>query len=446
MRSRSVRIVSAIVAVMALGAAAAYLVATEQRLVAGRDRLRAFDLRAHDITARLTDLRVAQQAYVAEGQALGFWTAKVATLLPEASADVDALRRLATGQAAGESLLAVSANITQLGDIDKRAREYVNGRESLMASDVVFSEGGETAADAAQQVQQARLAEHQAFDALEASSRRLEAYALGGAAGLTALITILLAFAPASARRAEFEFELESRRASESKSELEFEPRAKTDTLSLRDAAPVVRAEAPPAPEVKAPPKPVVPAKAPAVNTLTAISKTQPEAPVSSPIAAASALQSAAAICTGFGQVREAGEIKALLEQAARAIDASGLVVWLGDLTGGDLQAVVAYGYSDEVLARIKAVPRMADNAAAAAYRSGAMQVVPGSSASPLGAVVAPILAPDGCIGALTAETRHASESTDHVQALVAIFAAQLASVLAGAATAEVSSARVASA
>jgi len=196
---------------------------------------------------------------------------------------------------------------------------------------------------------------------------------------------------------------------------------------------------------VKAPPVKPVPARAPAVNTLSAIATRQQEAPAGSPVEATSVLQSAAAICTGFGQVREAGDIKALLEQAAGALDASGLIVWLGDLTGGDLQAVVAYGYSDDVLARIKAVARMADNAAAAAYRSSAMQIVPGTAASPLGAIVAPILVADGCIGALTAETRHGHESAAHVQALVSIFAAQLAGVLAGTATADVT-ARAASA
>ena len=429
MRSRSVRIVASIIACISLGAAAAYLVVTEQRLTEARDRLRAFDLRAHDTTARLSDLRVAQQAYVAEGQAIAFWTAKVATLLPEASADVDALRRLVSGQVAGESLLEVSAHLTELGNIDKRARDYVAARELLMASDVVFTEGGETVADAAQQVEVARLAEHQGFDALEAAARRTEAYAMGGAASLSALIVILLAFAPAAAREAQAEAATES----------------SSDTLSLRDITPVVKAEAPPAPAVKAPPVKPLPARAPTVNTLSAIARTEQVAPAGSPVEATCALQSAAAICTGFGQVREAGDIKALLEQAAGALDANGLIVWLGDLTGGDLQAVVAYGYSDDVLARIKAVARMADNAAAAAYRSSAMQVVPGTASSPLGAIVAPILVADGCIGALTAEIRHGHESAAHVQALVSIFAAQLASVLAGTATADVT-ARAASA
>ncbi len=46
------------------------------------------------------------------------------------------------------------------------------------------------------------------------------------------------------------------------------------------------------------------------------------------------------------------------------------------------------------------------------------------------GAIVAPILGPDGCIGALSAEFRGA-EISEPVQAFAAIVAAQLAGVLA---------------
>ena len=117
-------------------------------------------------------------------------------------------------------------------------------------------------------------------------------------------------------------------------------------------------------------------------------------------------------------------------------MDASGLIVWLGSTSGADLRPVLAHGYSDTMLAKIPAVPRSADNAAAAAYRSGALQIVltrPGTSP---GAVVAPLLSPDGCIGALTAEIRDRGETSDSVQALAAIFAAQLVNMLGAAATA----------
>ena len=52
-------------------------------------------------------------------------------------------------------------------------------------------------------------------------------------------------------------------------------------------------------------------------------------------------------------------------------------------------------------------------------------------------AIVAPLLAPDGCIGALAAEIKSGGEASDGVQSFAAIIAAQLAGVLSPAAMAE---------
>jgi hypothetical protein len=146
-------------------------------------------------------------------------------------------------------------------------------------------------------------------------------------------------------------------------------------------------------------------------------------------------LKAAADLCTELSRVNDTGELHRLLARAADIMDASGLVVWIGSTTGADLRPALAHGYSDQVLARMQTVPRSADNAAAAAYRTGALQIVlkrPGSN----GAVVAPLLSPEGCVGAFSAEILSGSETADAVQALAAIFAAQLAGVLVGSASA----------
>ena len=117
--------------------------------------------------------------------------------------------------------------------------------------------------------------------------------------------------------------------------------------------------------------------------------------------------------------------------RAAGALDASGLIIWIGSPAGADLRPVLAHGYSPHALARMAAVPRSADNAAAAAYRTSALQIVLSRPGASSGALVAPLLSPEGCIGALTAEINARGETSDAVQALAEIFAAQLASVLA---------------
>jgi GAF domain-containing protein len=95
------------------------------------------------------------------------------------------------------------------------------------------------------------------------------------------------------------------------------------------------------------------------------------------------------------------------------------------------LRPVLAHGYSPQTLARMPSVPRTANNAAAAAYRTSALQIVPSRPGASSAAVVAPLLSPEGCIGALTAEINGSGEASDAVQAFAEIFAAQLASVLA---------------
>jgi hypothetical protein len=135
--------------------------------------------------------------------------------------------------------------------------------------------------------------------------------------------------------------------------------------------------------------------------------------------------------------------LTSLLARVADVMDASGLVVWIGSVAGADLRPVLAHGYSERALARMTAVPRTGDNAAAAAYRTGAMQIVLARPGTSSGALVAPLLTPEGCIGALTAEIKGGSETSDTVQALAAIFAAQLASLLASSATAATAGAPV---
>ena len=75
-----------------------------------------------------------------------------------------------------------------------------------------------------------------------------------------------------------------------------------------------------------------------------------------------------------------------------------------------------------------------ADNAAAAAYRTGALQIVLSRPGGAPGAIVAPMLAPEGCIGSFSAEIGSGSEGSETVQAVAAIFASHLAGIFAAAA------------
>ena len=89
---------------------------------------------------------------------------KVATITTTVAGILDTLRESAS-VSARTSLDEATATMTEFGDVDKRAREYLKSGQTLMAADVIFTEGGDAAANAARQLETARLAEHQAQDA-----------------------------------------------------------------------------------------------------------------------------------------------------------------------------------------------------------------------------------------------------------------------------------------
>ena len=379
MRSRAVRLSCGLVAWIAIAAAAVFIVDSERQLAALRADGRAFDLHAREVTDALSDLRAAQQAYVAAGQGVAFWMPKVAQTSDVIGASIATLRAAGTSFGARSAIDEAVATLAEFAEVDQRARDYLRSGQLLMAGDVIFTEGDQAAASAARQVEAARLAEHQALDASEAGVRRQEAAALAGAGAVSALIVLLLGMIGS--------------RQSESESPLSIASAEPSQPLPSRAVSPV--------------------------------------------------LKTAAQLCTDFACMRDVHDLQQLLARASDVMDAAGLVVWLGDSNGAELHPVLTHGYSETTRARLPNVPREANNAAAAAYRSGDVQIVQSRPGGAKGAIVAPILGAQGCIGALSAEIRGGGEASESVQALAAIVAAQLAGVLA-APPAESSDARAA--
>ena len=374
-----------VLALIAIAAAAFLLIRSDQQLSQQTAALRAFDQHAHDASAALVDARVSQQAYVAAGQDAAFRIVKTAAAIQSATDELTALRQTAA-VAALTSLDKASATVVEFSAVDKRARDYLASGQQLMASDVIFTEGTDAAATSVRQIETARLAEHQATDVETAAVRNQQALTAGAAAGIVLVVVLLLVAVPRAKS-------------------------AETASLSILPAPAAQPVASPPA----------------AVRVTPLTSHAQ-----------GSVLKAATDIVTDFGRIRDLDELTRLLGRAAEVMDASGLMVWMGSAAGGDLRPVLAHGYSAKMIARIPPVSRSADNAAAAAYRSGTLQIVRSHPGGSSGAVVAPILAADGCIGALSAEIRDGGETSDSVQALAVIFAAQLAGVMTTAPAAEI--------
>jgi hypothetical protein len=378
MRSRAARLILSATALIALAAAAFYIFQTEQQLESRRAAARQFAERAIAVERALADVRAGQQAYVAAGQGADFWMPKVAGLAGEAARAVDELRAAAASAEARSALMEAAATIIEIGHVDRRAREYLKADQQLMASDVVFSEGGQTTALASTRVEAARVAEQQALDDSESAVRRQQRYAAGAGALLAGIVIVLVALGATARAGAAAGTPVGSTPAAQSSS-----------ALQLHEELP--RHSAP-------------------------------------------AMKAAAELCTDIGRVRDQVDLTNLLGRAAGLMDASGLVVWIGSTGGTDLRPVLAHGYAAETVSRMPPVQRSGDNAAAAAYRTGAMQIVLARPGVSNGALVAPLLTPEGCIGALTAEIKARGETSDTTQALATLFAAQLASVLASSA------------
>jgi len=266
MRSRAARAIIGAVALAAVGAAGFRIFQIEKQIAQRRAALRAFEVRAREASDAVSDLRIAQAAYVAAGQGVAFWMPKVSSLTDTITSAIGELRSSATSDEARAALDGAAAAMTEFTTIDTRARDYLKSMQQLMAADVVFTEGGNSAATVARQAQNARSAEQQAGDAIETADRKEEAATAGAAAA--ALVAVVLLLAP--------------------------RPRTMTAT-ELAGAEPV----APPVGNDLSLREALV---APAAYTTARSSRI--------------ALKSAAALCTDLGRVKDVEELKALLARA----------------------------------------------------------------------------------------------------------------------------------
>ena len=140
-------------------------------------------------------------------------------------------------------------------------------------------------------------------------------------------------------------------------------------------------------------------------------------------------LLAAAHICTELGRVEDPGQVQALLRDAARILDAQGLIVWVWDALSAELKPALVHGYTETVRAKLPGVRADADNVTAAAFRSATTCAVNGDDHSS-GALVVPLLRPSSCAGVLAIELPHGSEKLPAVRAIATFLAAMLAQLV----------------
>jgi hypothetical protein len=136
-----------------------------------------------------------------------------------------------------------------------------------------------------------------------------------------------------------------------------------------------------------------------------------------------------ASLCVELARIVDTRALPSLLDRAAGLLDASGIILWIADPDGRELNPIFAQGYPEQLVNRLGTIPREAENATAAAFRTSLLQTVKADTISP-GAIAAPLVTPTGCVGVMAAEVRHDAERQDLTLAAATIVAAQLATLV----------------
>lgn len=403
MTRRWVRIAVVVVTLATLGFTGNQIRLSELALDDEQHVERVFTDLSWDLTLTLGDLRAAQQAYVAAGQDRLYWTARVNSHLDTVRSGLENLRGLAITPASIDALDSADGAVTDLERMDGRARERVDLEQPLMASDLIFTDGLELAARASTNVELARATERTTRNETIRAARSSQATMIATAAGVSVLAVLLLI----PMKRAEGPAPFESIDAEKTEAVLtdelglSVEDRKMLDTLDLNAVDP-----SPAAPDTAPPPAPAADSPEPVPD-----------------------LRVAADLCTDLCKVTDTSEFPELLARAAALMNATGVIIWVRDSSGHALRPAIGHGYPARALAQMGSIPEDGNNATAAAYRSARMQVVERDDTSS-GALAAPLLAANSCVGVLSAELRAGWESSEAVQATAAIMAAQLATLL----------------
>ena len=346
---------------------------------------------AHNMAAgqaleALLDLRGALHAYVAPGQGVPFWSRRAEQLLNtlrEQLVSLDAAVAADRG-----SLAETLAAVDQLATAERRTRDYARRGETVLASDVVFTEVRDLLSASIEQIRTARNTLATSHDRRVASLRSEQAI-LVSAAGIAWIVIAVLLLPPA-------------------KMEPMKEPHAWRDELAqtIRKAVPVAATPAP------APPPPAV----------------TPVAPPSEPAIAVRLLRDVSDICADLSTLADTGALSGVLERAATALNASGVIVWIASSDGNALSPVASHGFDPTLVARIGWIPRDSANLTAGAYRENVPRVSAATPTAPAALAVA-LSGPTGPVGVLSVELKADVPADDARVAVATIFAAQLATL-----------------
>jgi hypothetical protein len=373
MNSRLIRVLFVAVSFAIVSAAAFFLNNINTQINAHHSSSGSLREQASALTTTIAGVRAGQFAYVARGQNHDFWMAHVATLLPILEKQANEFRASLTSPGAQSAYESASAALDNVRTLDSRVREFVQGGTSLLAADMIFSDGLESTATAISQVMAALNEELRARNGGAAGLHGRQLVVAGATAAAMLLLMIGLSVTEEAQKKLP-----------------EPEPAPVQAADPMRLDYPLPRA------------KPAVTPK----------------------------LITTAQICGELARVAGHDQLPVLLFRASKVLDSAGIIVWIPEPSRESLRPAISHGYEDKIITRLGRIHRDANNAVAAAFRLAEVRTV-GGDASTNGAIAVPLTTSEGCVGVLSAEMKGGSEKDECSQALAAIFAAQLATLVA---------------
>ena len=410
MGSRWVRTVVVIVALATLGFAGNQIRLSTAALADEQGGERVFTDLGWTLKLTLAELRSAQQGYVADGQNREYWAARVETHLQAVLGSLDNLKRQVSNPDTLAALDDAVAAVGDIRDLNEDAREFIGSDQPLQALDLIFDRGFDLVERARAHVQAAQQEERTSRLDLMSTARANQSRMMWTAAAVIVLSMLVLAPAGASSDRDDPAPDDGEYHVPETNglSLFSLDGDSGDDELDLPPVDSGDAAEAP------APPAAGAGRREPV----------RPSAPEAGPDLAATA-----ALCTDFSNLSNRDQLPGLLARTAALMNATGIIIWVSNENARALQPALGHGYASGTLERIGSIPQVGTNPTSTAFATRRIQVVE-SEGSDAGALAAPLMVSERCIGVLSAELREGWESSDAVQATASIVAAQLAPLL----------------
>src|SRR5262245_59278005 len=192
MAIRLIRVLLIVLAIAIIAAASYLLKQNDTNAAARRAGADALRDQARTLAATIAEMRTSQVAYVARGQGEDFWMGRVTKLMPVVQQQMTEFAANLSAPAAQQAFEPASAAMDNFQKLDARGQDFVKSGNSVMAGDLIFSDGMEATTTARNQIDAALNEELQVRQAEVGRDRRDQLSILGGSAGGVMLLMLIL--------------------------------------------------------------------------------------------------------------------------------------------------------------------------------------------------------------------------------------------------------------